>query len=317
MSVSGKNILITGGAGFIGSHLAERLVDGNQVIAYDNLHHNALKSTKLIRHKNFTLVKGDILDTDKLRKAIDSCHIVIHAAAIAGVENVINSPYKTLEVNLQGTHNLLEAINGKSKNLKRFVFLSTSEVYGPFVYHAEESGMTTQGQVGQQRWSYAVSKTAGEHWTYAYFKRFGLPVVIIRPFNIYGPRQVGESAISKFSVASVEGKPLTIFGNGHQIRSWCYIDDFIDGVIASIDKKSAIGEIYNIGNPDATVTVSELAKMIKTISRSNSQIISIKRNYPDVELRIPSIEKAQKELHYSPRVDLAQGLKKTIAWYKK
>jgi len=316
MILKGKKIFITGGAGFIGSHLVEKLVSNNQIIIYDNFHRNALKFTNLLNHPNVKIIKGDILDQDKLNEAIDEVDIVIHLAAIAGVESVVVTPLDTLDINLRGTYNLLRAINGKSKKLEKFIFYSTSEVYGPFVYQAKEEGMTTQGHLGQQRWAYSTSKIAAEHWCYAYYKKWQLPVVIIRPFNIYGPRQVGESAVHRFVEAAIRHQTLEIFGSGEQIRSWCYIEDMIQAVLLILDSRRAIGQVYNIGNPQETLTVLELAKKVIKIARSQSKIVFRQRDYPDVELRIPSIAKAKEELGYDPKVDLDEGLAKTIKWYR-
>lgn len=311
--IKGRKILITGGAGFIGSHLAEKLVGNNQVIIYDNFHRNALKFTHI---KNVEIVCADILDFKKLSLVVDSADIVIHAAAIAGIENVVTSPLDTLEINLMGTYNVLRALNGKSRKIEKFVFFSTSEVYGPNVPQAKEDGMTTQGRVKEQRWAYATSKIASEHWVYAYYKKYHLPATIIRPFNIYGPRQVGEGAIHNFIVKAIAHQPLEIYTTGEEIRSWCFIDDFIGGITLALESPKSIGEIYNIGNPEATLTVMELAKMIIKIAGSKSKIVFHKRHYPDVQLRIPSIDKAKKQLGYEPKFDLEEGLARTIKWYR-
>lgn len=317
MTIKNKRILITGGAGFIGSYLTEELSKENQVIIYDNLHRDAIKFTKITNNPKVQFIKGDILDQEKLSKAVNKVNVVIHAAAIAGIENVAISPLQTLEVNLMGTYNILKAINGRSGKIDKFVFFSTSEVYGPYVPQAKEDGMTTQGQVKEQRWAYSTSKIAGEHWVYAYYKKYHLPAVILRPFNIYGPRQVGEGAIHNFIARAVLDKPLEIYSTGEEIRSWCFIDDFISGVISSLKSDKSVGEIYNIGNPESTLTVMELAKLIIKIAKSKSEIVFHKRNYPDIQLRIPSILKAKKDLNYEPKFDLEKGLTETIDWYRK
>jgi len=316
MILKGKKILITGGAGFIGSHLVEKLIGQNQIIIYDNFHRNALKYTKLANHPRVKIIEGDILDTRRLNEAVDKVDIVIHLAAIAGVESVIVTPLETLDINLMGTYNLLKAINSKSKKIQKFIFYSTSEVYGPFVYQAKEEGMTTQGHLSQQRWAYSTSKIAAEHWCYAYYKRWKLPVVLIRPFNIYGPRQVGEGAIHKFVEAAIRHQALEIFGSGEQIRSWCYIEDMVQALLLILSSNQTVGQVYNIGNPKATLTVLELAKRVIKIAHSRSKIVFRQRNYPDVELRIPCIDKIKKELGYDPKVDLDEGLAKTIGWYR-
>lgn len=314
MQIKGKKILITGGAGFIGSYLVETLEKNNKVTIYDNFRRDALRFTHL---KNIEIIKGNILDFEKLSHSISGADIIIHAAAIAGIDNVAISPLDTLEVNLMGTYNVLKAINGKSSKIDKFVFFSTSEVYGPYVPQAKEDGMTTQGPVKQQRWSYSTSKIAGEHWVYAYYKKFHLPAVILRPFNVYGPRQVGEGAIHNFIVRAILGKNLEIYTTGDEVRSWCYIDDFIKGVTLALGSPKSTGQIYNIGNPAATLTVLELARMIIKLSGSKSKIVFKRRNYPDVHLRIPSIDLAKKELKFEPDYEIEEGLKKTIDWYRK
>ena len=316
MKIKNKKIFITGGAGFIGTNLIPRLIESNEIVVYDTLQRNSLKDTKLLDHPNLTLLQGDILDGKKLRAAIKNSNVIIHMAAIAGVDTVIKSPTTTMRVNLLGASKVLEATMTLNK-VERFLNFSTSEVYGSYAYRSEEKATTTMGAVGEARWTYAISKLAVEHLAYSYYKEFGLPVTSIRPFNIYGPRQVGEGAIQVFIRRALKNQDLQVEGNGDQIRSWCYISDIVDAIILCLESKKAIGEIFNIGNPLGTITVLSLAQKIIDLTNSKSKIVFVPKNYVDVELRIPSIQKAIKILGYRPKVDIDEGIRRTINWYKK
>ena len=314
MNLENKRIFITGGAGFIGTALIDRLIEDNEIVVYDTLQRNALKETDLLNHHNLTLVQGDILDRGKLRDSIKNSNIVIHQAAIAGIDTVIKSPTTTMRVNMIGTYNTLEAARLLG-NVERFIDFSTSEVYGSYAYKLEEGDTTTMGAVGEARWTYAISKLAGEHLAHSYHKEFGLPVVSLRPFNIYGPGQVGEGAIHIFVTRAIKNEDIQIHGDGDQIRSWCYVDDITDAIMLCLEKKEAIGEVFNIGNPRGTITILSLAQKIISLCGSKSRIAFIPKHYVDVELRIPHIEKAKEILGYEPEVDLDEGLKRTIDWY--
>ena len=173
------------------------------------------------------------------------------------------------------------------------------------------------GAVGEARWTYAVSKLAMEHLAHNYYKEYGFPAVSIRPFNIYGPRQVGEGAIHHFILRALKGEDIIVHNDGSQIRSWCYIEDILDGILLAMEKKEAVGQAFNIGNPRATVTIYNLASQIIRLSGSTSGIKEIEWDFPDVELRIPDIEKARGLLGFEPIVDLDTGLIRTIEWYRK
>ncbi len=314
MSIIGKRIFISGGAGFIGSALTSRLIDKNDVVIYDNFRRNSLKNWRLENHPNLKIVEGDILDLDKIRQHIADSDIVVHLAAIAGIDTVIKSPITTMKVNLMGTFNMLEAAS-ELKNVKRFIDFSTSEVFGSYAFRSEEGDSTSLGAVGNARWTYAVSKLAGEHMNYSYFSERGLPTVSVRPFNIYGPGQVGEGAVHHFVTRALKGENLVVRGNGDQIRSWCYIDDIIDGILLAIENDKAVGQSFNIGNPRGTVTIYGLALAVIRVTYSQSKIIFAPKTEADVELRIPNIDKACSILNFQPKVDLEDGLKKTADWY--
>jgi len=314
MAIEGKRILLTGGAGFIGSQLAKRLVDKNEIVIFDNGHRNALKYANLSSHPNLTVIWGDVLDLESVIRAVTGCQIVVHLAAIAGVDTVMSMPTKTMRVNLFGTLNVLDAC--VESNVERLIDFSTSEVFGSYVYKAEEHSATNLGEVGVSRWTYAVSKLAAEHMVHSYHKEHNLDTVTIRPFNVYGPQQVGIGAIHVFVVWALKGEDILVHGDGNQIRSWCYVDDMVDGALRCMEKEAAVGHVFNIGNPRATITTANLAAQIKRLCSSDSNIVYDEIGYPDVELRIPSIKKAQKALGYKPQVDLEEGLLRTIEWYR-
>ena len=312
--IKGKKIFLSGGAGFIGSALVSRLIDANEIVIYDTYARHSLNGKKFERHPNLTSRKGDILDFENIKKHITGANIVIHLAAIAGIDTVIKSPVTTMRVNMIGTSNMLEAAS-ELTSLERFVDFSTSEVFGSYAYRSEEGDSTSLGAVGNARWTYAVSKLAGEHLSYSYFKERGLPSATIRPFNIYGPGQVGEGAVHHFITRALKGEDLIIRGNGDQIRSWCYIDDIVDAIIAVLEKDGAVGECFNIGNPRGTVTIYGLALAAIRVTYSKSKIVFTDKDIVDVELRIPNIDKAKSILGFLPAIDLEEGLKLTANWY--
>lgn len=316
--IENKKILLTGGAGFIGTKICNLLCEKNQILIYDNLDRNSIKNTDLLNNKNIKLVVGNILDYSLTKSTIDEFkpNIVIHLAAVAGIDTVIKNPVKTMKVNMIGTYNILECLKEHVSEIDRFIDFSTSEVFGSYAYKVDELSTTNLAPVGEARWTYSVSKLAGEHLTHSYYKEYKLPIVSVRPFNIYGPGQVGEGAIHQFVLRAIKNEQIQIHGDGDQIRSWCYIDDFVDGIMLCIEKEEAIGNTFNIGNPRGTITIAMLAQLIKDIAHSKSEIVYVPKNYVDVELRIPSIEKIKEILGYTPQYDLTSGLEKTIDWYR-
>ena len=316
--IKNKRVLLTGGAGFIGSTLAELLSRDNEILIYDIYSRDSLKYKK-INTENVIQVNGDMLDLDLLIKTVENFkpQIAVHLAAIAGVDTVINNPIRTMSVNVTGTFNFLKALEKYSSKLEKVMNLSTSEVLGAYAYKSNEQANTNFAPVGEARWTYSISKVTGEHLMYSYFKEKGFPSVSIRPFNIYGPGQIGEGAIQIFIKNVVKNKNIEIHGDGDQIRSWCYISDMIDGIMLTLENKKAVGEIYNIGNPKGTITINSLAEKIVFLCKSKSKIRYIPKNYVDVELRIPSIEKAEIQLGFKPKVSLDEGIIKTYNWYKK
>ncbi len=316
MALVGKRIFVTGGAGFIGTTLARELLDENTVVAYDNLHRNSLEGTELGSHPNFELVEGDVLDADGIREAARGATHIVHCAAIAGVDTVLASPVRTMRVNVIGTYNVLEAATRTLASVERFIDFSTSEVFGTHAFRVQEGQVSTIGSVGEARWTYAVSKLAGEHMAHAYHDELGLPTVTVHPFNVFGPGQIGGGAIRAFSEAALAGRDLTIHGDGSQIRAWCYVTDMVSAVLACLELPEAVGQAFNVGNPRSAVTIFDLAQRIKRLTGCPGEIVFQPLHYADVELRIPNVEKAEEMLGWRPLVELDDGLLQTLSWYR-
>ncbi len=313
--ISGKKVFITGGAGFIGSTLAGRLVDENQVVLFDNLSRNSLEDRPFRHHPNLRLVTGDILDAPALGAAMVGADIVIHCAAIAGIDTVIRRPVTTMRVNIVGSANVLEAAS-RLPSLDRVVCFSTSEVFGQHAFRSAESDATVMGAVGEARWTYAVSKLAEEHLAIAYFHEMKLPTTVVRPFNVYGPGQVGEGALRTFIMRAIRDEPIEIHGDGSQIRAWCFIDDLVDGVLLATTAPRALGESFNIGNQRAVVTIYGLANAVVRVLGSRSAISFARKEYVDVELRVPSVSKASELLGFDAKVDLEEGILRTAEHFR-
>ena len=307
-----KKIFITGGAGFIANTIIKRLINTHKISVYDNFERDTLTSSGLSNHENLTIIKGDILDYDKLFASMN-LHlpdIVIHAAAIAGIDTVIKHPVKTMRVNMIGTANVLEVCRELGIP-DRIVEFSTSEVFGSMAFKSKEEDQTVAGSAGEARWVYAVSKLAGEHLAKAYGKEYNLPIVTIRPFNVYGPGQSANGALQIFIERALRGEDIHIDGDGNQIRAWCYVDDFVDCIMSCITNPKAIGESFNIGNPRAVITILGLAQTICRVLNSKSKIVFEPPLSADVAIRIPSVDKAKEVLGFSSKIDLEEGILKT------
>jgi nucleoside-diphosphate-sugar epimerase len=316
VALQGKRIFVTGGAGFIATTLARVLVEQNEVIALDNLHRDALTATDLADHPNFEFHQADVLDADAVAELSRGATHIVHCAAIAGVDTVIESPVRTMRVNVIGTYNVLEAAVATQDTLERLVDFSTSEIFGTHAYNVREGQVSTIGSVGEARWTYAVSKLAGEHMAHAYHDELRLPIVTLRPFNVFGPGQIGGGAIRAFIEAALRGDNLTVRGDGAQIRAWCYVDDMVDAVRLCLEHPRAVGQSFNVGNPRSAVTIFDLAQRIKRLTGCPGEIVFAPLEYVDVELRIPNVEKARDEIGFEARVELDDGLERTIAWYR-
>lgn len=311
--IENKRIVITGGAGFIATMLISRLVDHNDIVVFDNLTRNTLARSGFADHPRLRLVKGDVLDLDALTLAAEGADLIVHAAAIAGIDSTVRSPVSTMRVNMLGTANALEAAH-RVGGVERFLDFSTSEVFGTHAFRAGEADDTTTGAVGEARWTYAVSKLAGEHLSHAYFKEHLLPTTTLRPFNVYGPGQTGEGALSIFIRMALQDKDLLIFGDGSQIRAWCYVDDMVDGVLAALESPHAIGESFNIGNARAVTTIHGLAETVRRVVGGKSRIVFRDALSADIQLRVPRVDKARELLGFEAQVDLDEGIRRTAEW---
>ena len=314
--IKNKKIFITGGAGFIASTLISKLVEHNEIVVFDNFHRDTITSTGLAEHMNVNIVRGNVLDLESMTHAMRGCNTVIHAAGIAGIDTVVKSPVKTMQVNMLGTANALAAAKEVGID-HRFIDFSTSEVFGSMAFRSTEQDETVAGSAGEARWTYAVSKLAGEHLAKAYHSEYNLPVVTVRPFNVYGPGQTGEGAIQIFISKALKNEPISIHGDGAQIRAWCYVDDFVDCILRCLESKNAVGESFNIGNPRAVITILGLAQTVCRVLKSKSEINFVPELSADIAIRIPSVTKSADLLEFRAQVDLDEGIKNTAAWIKK
>jgi nucleoside-diphosphate-sugar epimerase len=289
-------------------------VSDNEVVIYDLFRRNALKYSSVATHPSVRQVHGDVMDLPSLMRATEGCQIVVHCAAIAGIYSVVKSRVATLEVNMLGTYHALQAAG--QAGVKRFVQFSTSEVYGPFIHKGHEGDVCTIGPTHEARWAYAASKLASEHLAFAYGTDRGFDVTVVRPFNVYGDRQIGEGAIQRLVLRALANQPIVLYGDGTQIRSWCFIEDFVDGLMAILDNNKVGDEVFNLGDPQGTTTNLELARMIKRLTGSSSEIVFQPHPGPEVEVRVPSVEKARDRLGFVPRFSLEEGILKTIEWYR-
>jgi dTDP-glucose 4,6-dehydratase len=304
---------ITGGTGFIGSNIVEKILSFNNndtIIVYDlNINKNIIKNNR-IEYRC-----GDILDTEYLNNSLKNIDVVIHCAAICGINSVCNNSLKTNKINFNGTENVLECC--KNNNVNKIILFSTSEIYGKYcIGYTEVNEINIIPVSINKRSIYQIGKLLCETYGYLYSDSYNMNISIIRPFNIYGPRQIGDGAIKKFIINSLKNEPIIINGDGSNIRSWCYIDDLVNSVISVIDKTKNFN-IYNIGNSGNIITIKSLAEQIINLTNSSSKIIYTDKLNDDVILRFPNTEKASKELNYEAKTSLIDGLIKTIDYYKK
>ena len=317
------NILITGGAGFIGSHLAEKLLkEGHSIAVLDNLSTGKYANIKhLTSNKKFSYTIGSILNKNILETMIKDTDQIYHLAAAVGVKNIIDNPLLSLQTNIGGTENVLEFAN---KFKKKVLVASTSEIYGknenvPF----KEEDDRLLGSTHISRWSYSSAKAIDEFFALAYYREKKLPVVIVRCFNTVGPRQTGQygMVIPKFVRNALLNHPITIFGDGKQTRCFCDVEDVADGFIKLMNNKKAVGEIFNIGN-DKSISIEELAHKIKKLTNSRSKIEYInyedayEEGFEDMMHRKPDLSKIAKLIEYKPRYNLDQILKRTIDYFE-
>ncbi|MFB0527716.1 MAG: SDR family NAD(P)-dependent oxidoreductase [bacterium] len=315
--------LITGGAGFIGSHVAEKLLkEGNRVLVIDDLSTGKKENIDhLIEDEKFSFIQGTILNASLMKSLVEDCDIIYHLAAAVGVEFVIGNPIRSIEINVLGTEIVLRLAE---ENKKKVIIASSSEIYGK---NQKEVFKETDGRVLgttlTHRWSYSCSKALGEFLALAYWREKRLPVVIVRLFNTCGPRQTGKygMVVPRFIEQAISGKPITIYGDGNQTRSFAYVSDVVNGIVSLASHPGAVGEIFNLGGEEK-ITISDLAEKIKRFSKSDSQIVYLPyeevygEGFEDMRHRIPDTTKLRNLIGYTPRVGLDDALKKTIEYHR-
>ena len=315
--------LITGGAGFVGSHLAEALLaQGDEVFVLDNLSTGAIDNIEHLKWDHrFHYTIDSVMNEPVTAELVDRVDVVFHLAAAAGVRLIVESPVNTIETNVHGTEMLLKLANKKKKKV---LVASTSEVYGkgtqvPFREDADlVLGPTTKG-----RWSYACSKAIDEFLALAYHKEKRLPVVVVRLFNTVGPRQTGRygMVIPNFVKQALLGRPLTVFGDGTQSRCFTYVSDVVGQLVALAGEPRAVGEVFNVGNDREEVTVLDLARRVKARAGSKSEVVLVpydqayEEGFEDMQRRVPELGKLRALTGYEPRVHLDEILDQVIAYF--
>jgi UDP-glucose 4-epimerase len=316
-----SNVLVTGGAGFIGSHLVDRLLDeGRQVIVLDDLTAGSERNLgQRLRDPKLRLVRGSILDDALVDKLVAESPLVFHLAAAVGVRKIVEDPLHSILTNVNGTEHVLSSA---ARHGSRVLLASTSEVYGrseeiPF----RETGDRILGPTSVHRWSYATAKALDEHLAFAYHDR-GLAVSIVRYFNSYGPRiqQSGYgSVIARFAWQALNRLPLTVHGDGKQTRCFTYVSDTVDGTIRAATRAEAVGGVFNIGGV-REVSILELAGEVRQIMGSSSEIrlepyeTDFPKGFEDTRRRVPDVTRAREILGFEARVELADGLARTLEW---
>jgi len=320
-------ILITGGAGFIGSHLAEELVQkGNHITVIDDLSTGEMGNIRhLLSSNKFKFCLGSVLNAKKMAGLIKKADLVYHLAAAVGVKYIIDNPMESLNVNVRGTETVLEFANKFGK--KKVILASTSEIYGknrPGMKAFKETDDRLLGSTMISRWSYSCSKALDEFLALAYYREKKLPVVILRYFNTCGPRQTGRygMVIPRFVKQALMNKPITIFGDGKQTRCFTHIRDTVHATTQLAKTRKATGEVFNIGNP-SPISVNKLAKKIKNMTGSKSRIVHIaydeayEKGFEDMRHRKPDITKIKKHIKFKPTQEIDDILKDVILYYKR
>jgi len=312
--------LITGGAGFIGSHLAERLISrGDQVLVLDNLSTGSLNNLSAI-NSNVTFKSGSILDKALVSELIEECDYVVHLAASLGVLNIVNKPLDSLLVNLRGSE---IAITLASKFNKPILIASTSEIYGKNTKaFLNEEDDRIIGHPLKSRWSYSEAKAVDESLAFFYFQERGLKARIVRFFNTVGPRQVGHygMVVPRFVSAALQNEPLNVYGSGEQIRCFCHVSDAVKALILVMDSDKSIGQVFNIGNSEQ-ISIMDLAKRVVALTGSESVIerVAYELAYPDgfedMQRRVPDLTKINRILGWQPEVTLDQIIRDIAAFH--
>ena len=314
-------VLITGGAGFIGSHLAEMLLErGDEVYVLDDLSTGSFANISHLKpDPRFHYTIETVTNEPVLAELVDQCDTVVHLAAAVGVKLIVEAPVHTIETNVHGTEVVLKHANKKKKLV---VVASTSEVYGKSVtVPFSENDDLVLGPTQKHRWAYACSKMIDEFLALAYWKERKLPVIVIRLFNTVGPRQTGRygMVIPTFVSQGLSGQPITVFGDGSQRRSFTYVGDVIRAMVALIHEPRAVGEVFNIGN-GAEISIGDLAERIRTLTGNRSTIVRIpydqayEAGFEDMPRRVPDISKIHALVGYTPTVDLEEILARVVEY---
>lgn len=312
-------VLITGGAGFIGSHLAERLVcESNDVTILDNLSTGKLENVIHLEGKpNFHIVIGDVLHEYLIDKLVERADWVFHLAAAVGVLLIVKDPLRSLTTNIRGSEIILEAVY---RYHRKVLITSTSEIYGKNSNGPlKENADRILGSPLKSRWSYSTSKAVDEILAYAYWKEKKVPAVIVRLFNTVGPRQTGYygMVIPRFVEQALRQEPITVYGDGHQSRCFLYVKDAVDGIVRLMENSDAVGNVFNLGS-QSEITINKLAEKIVTLTESSSEIVHIpydqayEEGFEDMERRVPDITKAGTLINFKPTVALDDILKMVI-----
>jgi UDP-glucose 4-epimerase len=318
-NISNKKVLVTGGAGFIGSHLSEMLLDlGHKVLVIDDLSTGTLKNiSRLRKNKNFQFIKGSVLNRRRMAVLVKKVDQIYHLAAAVGVRTIMEKPLNSFVSNLRGTEVVLELAMRYETPI---LFTSSSEVYGkndslPF----REEDDRVYGSAYNDRWGYAFAKAADEFLTLAYFKEKGLPAIVVRLFNVIGTRQTGAygMVVPRFVKQALANQPITIYGTGSQTRCFCDVEDAAGALTKLMDRPRALGQIFNLASEEE-ITIKNLAKLIKRLTRSKSRIVHVPyrevfgKDFADMARRRADITKIRRLIGYRPRVTLEQSIKKII-----
>lgn len=318
------HILITGGAGFIGSHLAEELLRRKEEVSIiDDLSTGKLGNVEhLTSNRKFHLVVDTVLNKKVMKKLIEECDVIYHLAAAVGVRFIIEKPVETIETNILGTDMVLKLAN---QFKKKILITSTSEVYGkstkvPF----KEGDDRIYGPTTKSRWSYASSKVVDEFLALAYFQGKKLPTIIARLFNTIGPRQTGRYGMVVPTIVqqALLGHPVTVHGDGKQTRSFTYVADVVEALMGLVNHPKAVGQVFNVGSGEE-ITVNRLALLIKKMTKSKSKIVHLpydkayEAGFEDMRRRVPDIEKIKKLIGYKPKVNLEESLQRVIEYYRR
>ncbi len=315
--------LITGGAGFVGGHLAEALLKrGDTVYVIDDLSTGSIENIEALKEdRRFHYVIDSVMNERVVAELIDRVDVVFHLAAAVGVRLIVESPVNTIETNVHGTELVLKLANKKKKKV---LVASTSEVYGKSnaVPFHEESDLV-MGATHKGRWSYACSKALDEFLALAYHKEKRLPVVIVRLFNTVGPRQTGRygMVIPNFVKQALLGHPITVYGDGTQSRCFTYVGDVVNALIALVEHEGAVGQVFNVGNDSREISILELAQKVKERTQSSSEIKIVpydqayEAGFEDMPRRVPDLTKIRALVGYEPKVDLDEILDHVIAYF--